>query len=269
MLPNRLCTDPDCPNRGFLALDANFIFYLIEGTIRSVQQRCPELRTNANRLDRIIDELDINLRIIENCCCVDGVLHISDRMLHDEVLAVDPRSQNLVELSKYNEVERRSILRVLRNHFIEPTIVQENEVNDLRGIFHNPNDRPDDIDATLIVAACHLSIGNRRTLILTSDPDFSKPVRSLMHRGTVILGENELPTESLINMDYFSFIQRLHDCCCLPTDRYKPLAEIFHAALVIRLPKIRRSAVEKRDTQRLLKVWAIHTESILRKGTEA
>ena len=108
MSPSGRCPKPDCPNRGMLTVDANFIFYLVEGAIRYAQTSYPDL-TNADRLPHILEELDGYLGIIKRCCSLDGTLYISD-LVFDEVSLNNRREidrKGLVELKKYSNAERK------------------------------------------------------------------------------------------------------------------------------------------------------------------
>jgi hypothetical protein len=263
MWPNTTCPNPDCPNRGILTLDANTLFFLIEGTISYVQNQYPDLTTKASRLPRILEELDRYLGVIKGRCSLDGDLHISDRVLHEEVLVVDPRAKDLAMLKNYRNVEREQILGVVRDHFPQPTIVPDREIRALRGLFDNPDIRPDDRDASLIVVVCHLATNGLPTIVLTDDPDFVAPIKWLMRQESVILGEQlTFATNRIMYRDYFGFLWQLHDCCSLPTPRYKPLATAYYNALLKRLPDLTNPEVRNRDMERLRKAWSIHTDSI-------
>ncbi len=264
MSPNTTCPNPDCPNRGILTLDANSIFYLVEGAIGYAQALYPDL-TNVGRLPHILEELNSYLETIKSCCSLDGTLHISDQVF-DEVSLDDRREivrKGLIQLKKYNEAERRQMLQVLRNHFPQPRVVSEQEIRAMRGLFPNPEICPHDRDASLIVVACDLAASGQPTIVLTSDPDFIAPIRWLMQQGVVTLsGGHTFPTDRILNRRYFHFLLRLHDCCNLTSDKYKPLAEVYFNAQVQRLPGLRRNDVGRRVTNELQEMWKIHTRSV-------
>lgn len=257
-------------SRGILTLDANSIFYVVEGAIGYAQALYPDL-TNAGRLPHILEELDTYLETIKSCCSLDGTLHISDQVF-DEVSLDDRREivrKGLIQLKKYNEAERRQMLQVLRDHFPRPSVVPEREIQELCDLYPNLDIRPHDRDASLIVVACHLAARGQNTVVLTSDPDFIEPIKRLMHQGPVILGGETFPTNKIIYRDYFRFLLRLHDGCSLPTARYEPLATAYYAALVTRLPKLEKQEVINRDRKTLMEVWKIHSESIRLKAARA
>ncbi len=260
MLPNRVCPNPSCPNRGILTLDANSLFFLVEGTIRYVQGQYPDLITNASRLPRILEELDSYLRTIEGCCSLDGALHISDLVFYEEVLEVD--SKELIELKKYNSAQRGQILQVLREHFPQPRVVSLQEIQSLRALFPNPEIRPHDRDASLMVVACHLAVNERPVVVLTSDPDFTTPIKVLMRQGSVTLGEEcTFPTSQIMYRHYFHFMRCLHDCCNLPSERYEVLGNTYIAAQLQRLPSLRKD-VMRRVISEVQEVQAIHVKAV-------
>ena len=265
MSPNTTCPNPDCPNRGILTLDANTLFFLIEGTIRYVQDQYSDLTTNASRVPRILEEFDGYLGIIKGCCSLDGTLYISDRVFNE--VSLDDRREidrkGLIELKKYNNAQRGQILQVLQDHFPQPTVVSEQEIQSLRALFPNPEIRPHDRDASLMVVACDLATGGQPTIVLTSDPDFIAPIRWLMQQGVVTLGTGHtFPTDRILSRTYFHFLLRLHDCCSLASDRYNPLVEAYFSAQVQRLRRLRRNNVVKRITDELQEMWKIHTKSV-------
>ena len=262
MPSNRTCPNPSCPNRGVLVLDTNFLLFLIEGTIRYVRDYYPDLTTKASRLEHVLDELAHHLSIIRDCCSLDGNLHISNRVLYEEVLVVDPRAKDLAQLKSYRNGERARILRVVCNHFPQPSIVPDREIQALRSQFTNPNIRPEDRDASLMIVACHLATSGQPTIVLTNDPDFVDPIKLLMHQGSVGLGEETFPTNLIIYRDYSKFLLRLHDCCGLPTTRYKPLAIAYLLALYKRSPNLERQEVRRRDEESFEKGLKILADSI-------
>lgn len=267
MPPNKTCTNSGCPNRGILTLDANSLFFLIEGTIRYVQGQYPGLTTNASRLPRILEELDSYLRTIEGCCSLDGALHVSDLVFYEEVLEVDRKE--LIELKKYNSAQRGQILQVLREHFPQPRVVSQQEIQSLCALFPNPEICPHDKDASLIVVACDLATSGQPTIVLTSDPDFIAPIRWLMQQGVVTLGtEHTFPTNQIMDRHYFHFVRCLHDCCNLPTARYEALGNTYIAAQLQRLPNLKKN-VMRRVISEVQEVQAIHVKAVQYKCTIA
>jgi len=265
MLPNRTCPNSNCANRGILTLDANSLFFLIEGTIRYVQGQYLDLTTNTSRVPCILEELDSYLGIIKGCCSLDGTLYISDWVFNE--VSLDDRREiirkGLIELKKYSNAQRGQMLQVLRSHFPRPTVVSEQEIRAMRGLFPNPEICPHDRDASLIIVACGLATCGQPTIVLTSDPDFAAPIKWLVRQSVVTLSEGHtFPTDRILNRTYFHFLLRLHDCCGLASDRYKPLAEAYFNAQVQRLPRLRRNNVVKRITDELQEMWKIHTKSV-------
>lgn len=264
MSPNQGCPNPDCPNRGMLTLDANTVFFLVEGAIRRCQVSHPAL-TNAGRLPCILEELDRYLETIKRCCSLDGTLHISDQVF-GEVSLNDRREivrMGLKELIKYNSSERRQILQVLRRHFPQPPVASEHEIRALRELCLNPDVRLHDRDASLMVVAFHLAGNGESVVVVTSDPDFVKPIRWLVRQGVVTLEEGyAIPTERILNRHYFNFLRRLHDCCNLGTDVYNTLAETYFNAQVERATRLRRDDVFQRVMGELQEIWKVHSVSL-------
>lgn len=247
-------------------MDANFLLYLIEGTIKYVQVQFPTLTTNSSRLPQVLQELDTNLKLLKNCCSVDGDLKTSSQVLIEEVLEVDPNQKELEQLRKYNRRNVAEIMQIVRSNFPNHNIVVEQEIHDLRRLFDNPNVRPADRDASLIVLACQLGLTGQKPIVLTSDHDFHIPIKYLMAQNTISILGNSYPTNQLVYRDYYLFIRRMHDCCNLSTERYSPLAYEYHSALVNRVLNLRKQDVIKRTIVYLGKMWDIHTISILYKG---
>ena len=245
-----------------LVLDTNFLFILIEGIIRYVQELNPELATKANRLPCIIQEIDKVITIIRGCCSLDGNIYISNRVLYDEVMVVDPRARGLIEFSKYNNNNRREILRVLQNHMPEPRIIPELEVKGLQHLFANPNICPKDRDASLMVLSLHLGSEGMPSLVLTEDPDFKKPFRQLIRKGAITLEGTEFPTSRTIDRSYFSFLDKLHRCCGLTSEQYTHITQAYLLALYNRSAEIKRQKVGVRNDQLVANALKIFTTSI-------
>lgn len=263
MPPNGTCPNQDCPNRGILTLDANSIFYLVEGAIGYVQTLYPDL-TNSGRLPHILSQLDSLLGSIRGCCSLDGSLYISDQVFNE--VSLDDRQEinrkGLIELRKYNNAQRRQMLQVLQSHFPQPRVVPDQEIQALRGLFHNPEVRPHDRDASLIAVACHLAANGEPVVVLTSDPDFTIPLSWLIRQGSVILGEGDsLPTSRIIHRHYFNFVRRWHDCCNLPSEAYEILGNTYFSAQLQRLPNL-RTGVMRRIVGELRELQAIHTKAV-------
>lgn len=264
---NAGCPFEDCPNRGFLALDANFLFYIIEGTIKYVQDSYPDLTTHSDRVETILLELRNILGLISNCCSSGEQLHISDRILNEEVLSVIPEDKDLIQLSRYTHAQRSRILRAVREFLPNPIVVNDIEVEDLRNVFQDPDINPDEYDATLIISACRLSNSESRAIIITSDPDFSDPITILMQLEEVILGGNTYQTTNLSSRDFFRFLIQIHDCCTLSSDRYSPLIEAFFGAHLRRLPRLNHDNVHTRTIGELDSFFQINNESLRLKNT--
>ena len=264
-----MCQRPDCPNRGLLVVDANFVFFLVEGAIEYAQSAYPEL-TNTDRLPHIIATLDRLLGTFERCCSLDGELHISN-MVFDELALADRKEINrmgLTKLKKFSNAERVQMLQVLRQHFPQPQVVSEMEVHVMRGYFQNQSVRPKDRDAALMVVVCRLATAGNPTLALSDDPDFKEPVFWLMQQESLRIGDElRFSPNRIMHRDYPGFIRRLHDCCLLSPADYGALAAAYHASLVVRLPGLKKQVVAKRDSDKLVRLFAIHTESVRLKGT--
>lgn len=269
MSPRSPCNKLECPNNGKLVLDANSVFYIAEGAIKSVEAQHPDL-TNANRLPYILDELDYLLNTIRSCCSRDGNLHISDCVM-SEVSLDDKREidrKGLAELGKFSNSQRRNMFQILCHYFPIPVVVSEQEIQAVRRLFNNPRIRPNNRDASLLRVTLGLAINGEVAIVVTSDPDFIKPIRWLIKQGKVSLGEGHpVPTDKILNTNYFHFLLRLHDCCVLSSDKYKPLAEAYFNAQVQRLPGLRRNNVSKRVSEELQIMWKIHTTSVQYKVT--
>lgn len=258
----RSCNDPGCPNRGMLAVDTNYIFYLVEGTIRMVRSQNPGVTQLDDQADLIARELDANLLIVEGCCALDGKLRTSDRMLFEEMLVVEPQELGLLELPRFSAAQQQRIFQAVRDHLRDARVFEEATVDRLRDLVPNLDVRPDDIDATLILLACELARDNAGSIILSNDPDLEDALMELEKIGNASIGDIALPIQAITSRNYFSFIIRLHDCCSLPSHRYEPLAEAYNALLVTRIPQIGRREVQRRETQRLQLFFTLNTESV-------
>lgn len=264
----RSCNDPYCPNRGMLAADTNYIFYIVEGTIRMVRSQNPGMAQLDDQADLIAQELDTNLSIIEGCCAVDGRLRTSDRILFEEMLAIEPRRNGLLELSRFSANQQQRIFRVVRNHLRDAPVYERDTVRELRMLVDNRDLRPDDIDATLILVACELARENGNSVLLSSDPDLTDALTELDKIEDAQIGGLVLPTERITRREYFPFITRLHDCCSLSSERYDPLADAYNALLTTRVARLERPEVRRREEQRLQSVFRLHTVSVRLKAQE-
>lgn len=267
MLPNRTCPNSSCPNRGILTLDANSILYLAEGAIRHARTLYPDL-TNAGRLPHVSEELDSCLKTIEGCCSLDGALHVSDLVFYEEVLDVE--SKGLIELKKYSSTQRRQILQVLQEHFPQPRVTSEHEIQALCSLFNDPSIRPLDRDASLIVVACQLAMNEKPVIVLTSDPDFTVPLNLLMRQGSVTLGGGTFSTSWIMHRHYFHFIRRLHECCNLSSEVYRVLGDTYLDTQLLRLEgDLKKKTVGRRILSEVRQLLTIHTKAIQYKCTVA
>ncbi len=264
MPPAEECPNPECPNKGLLAIDANAVLYLVEGAIKHTQSLFPQL-SRTQRLPRVLRELDSYLATIKNFCSTDGSIHISDQVFNE--VSLEDRSEiirkGLVELQNYSRQERRQIHQILLSHFSEQMIISEDEIQALRNLFNDPNVRPQNRDASLIATACHLASNGGRVIVVTGDPDFIHPLNLLMRKGSVTFGDGcSFPTNQIIYRHYFNFVRRLHDCCNMASEIYNDIGNSYINAQLQRLPALRRHDVMSRIVGDLKELIAVHTKAL-------
>ncbi len=252
-------------------IDANAILFLVEGSIKHTQSLFPEL-SHAQRLPHVLSELDSCLSTIRHFCGTDESIYVSDRVF-DEGSLGDRGAlarKGLDELKRYSNQERGQMHQILLSHFPEPMIIPEVEIVALRKLFDDPNVRPQDRDASLIVAACHLASNGERVIVVTSDPDFIRPLNILMAKGSVTFGDGcSFSTERIIYRPYFNFVLCLHDCCNMTSEVYTDIGITYLSAIIRRLAQLRRQDIKSSNERNLIDMLAIHTKSVQYKTVSA
>lgn len=77
------CINKECVNWGKLVIDANVIRYVLGGTVDIAGQRDFEKRW-LERFPGVLTDFKANLELVARCSC-DGLLHISDPVLSEEL----------------------------------------------------------------------------------------------------------------------------------------------------------------------------------------
>lgn len=262
----RQCHIPNCSNRGFLAVDTNFILFMIEGVIEYVLDNFEELHTRAEQVEQIVTELDTTFRIIETCCALDENLHTSSAILREEILVIDPETRQMVGLKRYTHQQRDEIFRVVRQHLTNEFFVDEEMLGEHMAVYENPRVRPHGRDATLLIAALQLAKENEPTIILTRDPDFVQALRVLLDLQSVRINNEDIQTDKILKRGFFEFTTRIHQSCSLPTNRYKALIAGFQGMVAARIPDLDKDKVKIKELAQLRILWKAGADSIEQKA---
>jgi len=224
------CPRTHCINKGILVLDADSVVFLLNGIILFVRDTYEELREWDRRLSKIEETLAEVLSIFCRCA-PDGQLHIPETILHEELDLVKPsRSVEKWLPGSYLGALRKRHLRVVQNGLaasVHPSPVNDDEKESLRQIF-GPEARPGDRDATVLLLACELSHSGQRTLVVAHDHGYKRPISILQRTSMVQLasGRTLSPTH-LEWRPYENFVLRLHESCCLDSERFDRLSFAF------------------------------------------
>jgi hypothetical protein len=212
-------------------------------------------------LPLVLKQVDGLFVTIESCCSLDGAVHISELVLYEEVLQTD--SKDLVEFNKHTGTEQRKLLGLVQQHFAQPIFISEQEARALYRLYKDPRVRLKNRDASLVVAACHLSVNGERVVVLSADPDFDVPVTWLMRQGTVVLEERVFNTASILSRKYLNFMRRLHDCCQVPSETYRALGDAYIDGQLVRLSNLKRKDTHRRIVGDLRQIQGVHTKALL------
>ena len=267
MSAHLMCRDVSCANSGVPVVDANSIFYLVEGAISRAEDLYPDAG-RSQLLPHILGELDDYLKTIRACCSLDGDIHISERVFNEVSLhdRHDLHRKGLERLRRFTDRQRGEMREVLSAHLGQPTVVSQAHIVALQGHFGDPAVRPHDRDGSLIVLACELSAAGDPVVIVTSDPDLFTAVGRLVQTDSVRLaGRVDLPTGQIMCRDYFNFVRRLHDCCNLESGAYEVLGNTYIISQIERIPTLRRQGTTRRVRTELRQVLAIHTKALQHK----
>jgi hypothetical protein len=248
-------------------VDANSIFYLVEGAIWRAEVLYPGA-SRSDLLPHIIAELDDCLKTVRSCCSLDGEIHISERVFNEVSLhdRSDLERKGLERLRGFTGRQRGTMRELLSAHLGLPTVVSQADVDALRGGFRDRTVRPHDADGSLIVLACQLSAEGNPVVIVTSDPDLFAAVGQLVESDYVRLaGSVDLPTGQVRCRHYFNFVRRLHDCCNLASEVYEVVGNSYIISQMERMPSLRRQATTRRVRTELRQVLAVHTTALQHK----
>jgi len=232
------CPRPGCINRGILVLDADSMFFLLNGTVLFVCETYPELREWDKRLPVIVEVL-AGLLCIFRRCALDGDLYISGRILYEELDLVAP-SQSVEKwlpgshLNKLDKGHLRQLQQVIRGS-LNPYHADDEVKNAVRKALGRevwPTDR----DASNLVAGCELAQSGERTLVVAHDHGYEEPIKKLRLKKNLILESGrELSTTHLQRRPYENFLLNMHASCCLDSDRFRALSSGFYEAQIKRL----------------------------------
>lgn len=179
----------------------------------------------AQKLPYVQAELRSNLDLIKRCSC-DGQLHISNRVLSEE-LDVKSLRDSAHPVDRSRSVYSRSAVITLQQVIFDcvglSIETSDSEITELRQLLESHGAHFHDRDASLMMAACKLSQSGIPSVLVTDDPDFYKPWRVLVQLETFSLGGTIYKADKLMLRGYAAFVTLAHDCCSCVSDKYTAL----------------------------------------------
>lgn len=229
------CTDKDCVNWGKLVIDANVVRYVLGGTVDIAGQRGVE-KLWSQRFPRVLTDFKTNLELVARCSC-DGLLYTSEPVLSEELNVASLRdSAHPPDLSRsvYSTREITPLRQVMLNCVCVPTDTPVSEIRVLQGLLKDHGSDLADRDVSLLLVACKLSQGEIPVIIISDDPDFSKPWQILAELKTIPLQGIAYRTEKLVLRSYADFMTLSHECCNCASEKYSALLNAWLLPIILR-----------------------------------
>lgn len=264
------CPKPEgCLNRGRLVLDADSVVFLLNGTVLFVREAYPQLRTWDMKIPVVRDALQDLLSDFRRCA-EDGLLHVSEIVLAEELDLVSPCSsvRKWLDASELRHVRRRHRreLQSVLSQDLSPFPADDAMMQSLRSEF-SPAIRPADRDAAVLLAACQVGNDGYRTLLVAHDHGYSKPVRQLRRDSPVMLADGmTMSTTQLEHWPYENFILTAHNSCCLDSGRFECLARAFYSPQLRRIEKLENGGLARRIVGEVVPFVKEQTRSIRNKA---
>jgi len=254
----------NCPNNGFIIIDANFIIYLIEAICGRVEEKLE----SASRDDKFSSFSNILNSILENIkpCSLDGSLWTSDLVYTNEMSPLNRLSTLRREARRFETMCKQLnknyqvVDRILKTHITETNT--NNDDLDIIKAFYSSN--PDDEDTSLICVSAMKSTPQFNTLLLTDDGGLCDRIEKIVQRKTLNLNGTDYPTGGIFPINFLIFLEGVHDCCNLSSDAF---GYCMHHKYMIEdnRPNKFLKATKIKQVER---VWYRFIESVLRKSAQ-
>lgn len=210
----------NCPNNGFIIIDANFIIYLIEAICGIVEEKLEGARRD-DKFNFFLDKLNSILESIKPCA-LDGSFWTSDCVYDHEMSPLNRLStlrreaQRFETMCKQRNSNYQEVDRILKTHITE----MNTNGNDLATIKSFYSDNPDDEDTSLIAVSSMKSIQQFNTILLTDDGELFGRIEKIVKQRILNLSGTDYPTEGIFPTNFLNFLEKVHDCCNLNSDEF-------------------------------------------------
>jgi hypothetical protein len=229
------CTKTECLNRGNLVIDANVIRYVLGGTIDLISETKAK-NTWLEKLPDVQTCLGDHLDLIKKCS-QDGHLYVSEMVWFEELninKLRDSAHPKTLSNSVYDNKEIEILHRFIQSYVNIKSDISLAEINEFRKLISANGCQLNDHDSSLMLVAYKLAQTGINSILVSDDPDFTKPWEMLANLANFSLQNNNYRTDMLLLYTYATFITRFHDCCSCPSDKYRALFNAWFYPLVNR-----------------------------------
>jgi len=253
----------NCPNNGFIVIDANFIIYLIEAICGIVEEKLEDASRD-DKFNFFLDKLNSILESIKPCA-IDGAFWTSDCVYNHEMSPLNRLSTLRREAQRFETMCRQrnrnyqEVNRILMSHIREITM----NINDLIMIKSLYSDNPNDEDTSLIAVSAMKSIQQYNSILLTDDGELCGRIERIVKRRILNLNGTDYSTQRIFPTNFLNFLERVHDCCNLDSDEF---GYCMHHKYMIEESRPDRFLKAKKIKQ-VERAWYRFIESIVRKST--
>ncbi len=267
MVVGRSCPYAECKNKKLVVLDTS----LLVAFLKFLCQQYVSAR-RADAVVRSFDNLCSGLQYFLDSlreCAVDGCLHVSTRILENEVSPLNPQStiRRRVRfpdrLVSANRPEAYVRLQQLLEAYLVPTDIADELVAQLHATYEG---RPpiSDEDMSLLAVAILKSDGVNKVGVLSLDErllDWGLKMQSLRQ---VLYEGSQLSTVHIAPEYGVTFLATIHDCCGIETPQFQGLAEFVTSQDIARIEGLSNETVARKWRQSM-KISRLLLESAVRK----
>lgn len=220
--------------------DANFLFYLIEALMNSVEHDF-EGAGRAEKFEAFLDRLNQILTAIASRTS-EGVILVSAKIYQEELLITDGESSIRREIPDLETMCQRRNANFQRleervRAFLRISQTPAAQVHELRQHF-DQNLRPQDRDATALYLGVITSQAGD-TVLLTDDGPLTTACGHLTNQGEINLPCGTFQTARLQTLTFMDFLKWAHDSCHVTTEQF---GWCFSVGVAIRFERIRTTA---------------------------
>lgn len=259
LLVRMSCPYAECKNKKLIVLDTSLLVAILNFLCQQYE--------SAHGTDPVVgsfDDLCSGLQYFLDClreCAVDGCLHVSTRVLRNEVNALDREStiRRRVplpdRLMSPNRLAAYGRLNQLLEAYLLPTDIADELVAQLHAAYAGRRSISDE-DMSLLAVAIVKSEGLKKVAVLSLDEellDWGLKIRSLRK----VLYEGSQLSTLHIEPEYgVTFLAMLHDCCEIETSPFQSLAQFVESRDINRIEELSASTLTQkwRRWQRLNRV---------------